>query len=104
MSIIKFIKSLFVNNTEPAGKVVEPKFTTESTKSSKKAPKKKVAKKKAKKKTAKKKAPTKKVVKKTPNLKTMTKKQLDEYGDSIGLKLDRRKTKQAMIDEITAKK
>jgi len=103
MSIINFFKSLFVNFTEtPPELPQEPKKAEVK----KKAPaKKKATKKKAtKKKATKKKATKKKVASKKPNLKNMTKKQLDEYGESIGLKLDRRKTKQAMIDEINSKK
>jgi len=93
MSIINFFKSLFVNFTEtPPELPQEPKKAEVK----KKAP--------AKKKATKKKATKKKVASKKPNLKNMTKKQLDEYGESIGLKLDRRKTKQAMIDEINSKK
>jgi len=98
MSIINFFKSLFVNFTEtPPELPQEPKKAEVK----KKAPAKKKA---TKKKATKKKATKKKVASKKPNLKNMTKKQLDEYGESIGLKLDRRKTKQAMIDEINSKK
>ncbi len=30
----------------------------------------------------------------------MTKKEIDEYGKSVGIKLDRRKNKKSMIDEL----
>jgi len=111
MSIINFFKSLFVNFAETSPeplqepKKVETIEVKKEAPAKKKATKKKATKKKAtKKKATKKKATKKKVASKKPNLKNMTKNQLDEYGESIGLKLDRRKTKQAMIDEINSKK
>jgi len=105
MSIINFFKSLFVNFAETSPEPLQEPKKVETIEVKKEATKKKATKKKAtKKKATKKKATKKKVASKKPNLKNMTKKQLDEYGESIGLKLDRRKTKQAMIDEINSKK
>ena len=100
MSIINFFKSLFVNFAETSPEPLQEPKKVETIEVKKEATKKKATKKKA----TKKKATKKKVASKKPNLKNMTKKQLDEYGESIGLKLDRRKTKQAMIDEINSKK
>ena len=36
------------------------------------------------------------------NLKTMSKKQLEEHGRTLGIELDRRKTKAKLIAQITA--
>ena len=42
------------------------------------------------------------VVNKTPNLSKMTKKQLEDYGRTVGIELDRRYSKKKLIAELNA--
>jgi len=79
------VSSVETKAVEPAP--VKPKAPSEP-KKAKASPAKKTAKKTTKKKSD------------TPNLSAMTKTELDIYGRKIGLKLDRRRTKDFMMKEI----